>query len=97
MAVECVVIDDACVVELIVTHRWYVFMAILDSDIRHRRMSARSPRGPPRVVRIVLFAPHTRWMINGVRASEPRSRRVQQASAQARARQLSGISLWMTG
>jgi hypothetical protein len=69
----------------IVDHRWHVFMVILDSDIRRWRMSARSPRGPPRVVRIVLFAPYTRWMINGVRASGPRGRRVQQASAQARA------------
>jgi hypothetical protein len=81
----------------IVAHRWYVFMAILDSNIRRRRMSARSPRGLPRVVRIVLFAPHTRWMINGVRASEPRSRRVQRASAQARACQSLAIFLWMTG
>jgi hypothetical protein len=71
--------------KLIVIHRCYVFMAILDSNIRRRQMSARSPRGPPRVVRSVSFAPHTRWMIDGVRASEPRSRRVQQASAQARA------------
>ncbi len=77
--------------KLIVPHRWYVFMAILDSDIRRRRMSARSPHGLPRVVWIVSFAPHTRWMINRVRASEPRSRRVQQASAQARACQLLAI------
>ncbi len=77
--------------KLIVAHRWYVFMAILDSNIRRRQMSARSPRCPPRVVRIVSFAPHTHWMINGVRASEPKSRRVQQASAQARAYQSSEI------
>ncbi len=83
--------------KLIVAHRWYVFMAILDSNIRRWRMSVRSPCGPPRVVRIVSFAPHTRWMINGVRASKPRSRRVQQASAQARACQLLAILLWMTG
>ncbi len=83
--------------KLLVAHRWYVFMAILDSNIRHRRMSARSPRGPPRVVRIVLFAPYAHWMIDGVRASEPRSRRVQQTSAQARACQLLAILLWMAG
>ena len=44
----------------VVSHRWYVLMAILDSDTRHRQMSARSPHGPPRVFRIVSLAPHTR-------------------------------------
>jgi hypothetical protein len=44
----------------VVSHRWYVLMAILESDTRHRQMSARSPHGPPRVFRIVSLAPHTR-------------------------------------
>jgi hypothetical protein len=73
-----------------------VFMVILDSNIRRWRMSARSSHGPPVVVRIVSFDPHTRWMIDRVRASEPRSRRVQRASAHAGARRSSAISLWMT-
>ena len=66
--------------KLVVSHRWYVLMAILDSDTRWCRMSARSPRGPPRVFRIVSLPPHTCWMIDGMRASDPRKRRVQWAS-----------------
>ena len=42
----------------VVAHRWYVLMAILDSNKRHRRMSARSPHGPTRVFRIVSLVPH---------------------------------------
>ncbi len=81
----------------VVAHRWYVLMAILDSNTRHHRMSARSPHGPPRIFWIASLAPHTRWMIEGVRVSDQRRRRVQRASVQAKARWLSAILLWMTG
>ncbi len=69
----------------VVAHRWYVLMAILESDTRRRRMRERSLRGLPSFCRMVALAPHTCWMIDGVRASEPRRRREQQASAWAKA------------
>ncbi len=77
----------------VVAHRWYVLMAILESNTRRRWMRERSPCGPPSFCWMVSLAPHTCWMIDGVRASEPRRRREQQASAWARAFQSSAILL----
>ncbi len=83
--------------KLVVAHRWNLLMAILDSGTKPRCMRARSPWGPPRVFWIVSLAPHTHWMIDGVRASDPRRRREQWVSAQARAWWSSLIPLWITG
>jgi hypothetical protein len=69
----------------VVAHRWYVLMAILESDTWCCRMRERSPHGLPSFCRMVSLAPHTRWMIDRVRASELRRRREQRASAWARA------------
>jgi hypothetical protein len=41
----------------VVAHRWYVLMAILDRDTRRRRMSARSPRGTPKVSGLYHWLP----------------------------------------
>jgi hypothetical protein len=60
-------------------------MAILESNTRRHQMRERSARGPPSFCWMVSLAPHTCWMIDVVRASEPRRRREQRASAWARA------------
>jgi hypothetical protein len=49
MATKGLIVDDVCVVEAGSGHKWYVLLAIFDSNRRHHQMSARSPRGPPRV------------------------------------------------
>ncbi len=55
-------------------------------------MRERSLHGLPSFCRLISLAPHTCWMIDRVRTSEPRRRREQQASAWARACRLSAIS-----
>jgi hypothetical protein len=68
-------------------------MAILESNTRRRQMKERSLHGMPSFCQMMSLAPHTHWMIDGVRASEPRRRREQQASARVKACRSSAISL----
>ncbi len=58
----------------VVSHKWKTLLATIASEMRRWRINARSPCGPPKLVRTILFCPHTCEMISGVRASVPRRR-----------------------
>ncbi len=82
---------------LVVIHRWNAFMATADIEIRWRHISARSPRGPPRLRRTVSFAPQTRRIRLGVSASAPVRSRVHQARDRVRDKRSPSLLWYATG
>ncbi len=57
-------------------------MATAAREIRRRKISARSPRGPPRLHLTGLFVPQTLWIRAGIRSSAQTRSRVHRARAQ---------------
>ncbi len=84
MAGESFVIDDEHTIVIVVAHRWNMLMAIFDTDTKQCLMVSRLLQGLPRVLCIMSLAPPKSSMIDGVRASVPRRRSEQWASARAR-------------